>query len=562
MRARDRRGECAAGGVRDGCARAVGGRGIVRHWLGLSVAMTAVLGVCVVDVGAQAQTPPGGPMAPPDGRMGPRPAEKDEAFEREARRLEARNELQRVMGDASDRGRVLILTWRSNEFDPMVWETPAIASWVERNGVVFDASPLGSRESFGIVDRKLGGFEMFLRGRRLTNIMASQAEGIKGLPAFGNLNAQSTRVASFASATMTHGALQRGLREALQKDSLFRQAHESRLQEAGFVAGRWQFENIDGQLEPIEDAPAGAGVDFVLSRLALARQAKADKAAKKAGAMLTWIVERAEGCEPSFVAARLLVVMPEMRTLGDFEASVRARATALGGAAYMRLCDLRSRVDARAVVDFEVSARMSRELSDFILTLDRLANFYEDNSTNTFSGDVAVARFASDRLHTGARPDPQGIYRWMKSVARSLDAPGPRQLVGEEQERYIASKRWVFALEACRAHLGLLEADDATLADEVVRFAASALPEPTTELDVKRWAACVALAKGKANERHLTLISESSKRGDADPLLKRLKVELGQELAPAAASGVGRGSAGGTPGPVPRTTSPEQAPRR
>ncbi len=523
---------------------------------GVAITMVAtlvgVLGVRVVEAEAQTRPTPSRPYVPPGMRAPTRPAEKDEAFELEARRAQARNDLTRTMADAGDRGRLLILIWKTQEFDPMVWESPAITSWVERNAVVFDAGLIGPRQSLGINEQRLGSFEMFLRGKRLTNVMALQSGPRMGEERIGRGVNQNSRVASYASAVMTHGALQRALREALQKDSLFRKAHEERLKEAGFAPGRWLFENIDGQLEAVEEAPAGANVDFVLARLALARQAKLDKNTKLAGALMTWVIERAERFEPSFAAARLLVVMPEMRTLGDFDTSVRARATALGGAAYLRLTDQRSRVDAKSVVDFEISARMARELGDFLLVLDQLANFFDDTS-NTFSGDVVVARYASDRLHTEAKRDPREVYRWMKSAAGSLDAPGPPQLVADERERYVASKRWVFALEACRAHLGFLEMGDAALADEVVRFAAGVLPAPTLELDVRRWATCVALASGKANEKHRVLITEASTRGEADPLLKRLNAELGVEPAPAKApegTDAGGGNGSGT-GPAP-----------
>ncbi|MBX9737201.1 MAG: hypothetical protein K2X32_09770, partial [Phycisphaerales bacterium] len=451
------------------------------------------------------------------------PSERDEAFEYEARRREASNELNRLMGDAGERGRLLVLTWSGEPtFARGVWTDPAIVGWLERNGVLFDATAIGNRRSIGIERPTIGGFEMFLRSKRLSNIMPSEEEGMSG----GGIRGHKAkdRVTSLASAVVTYGALQRAMREALQKDSLFRAAHEKRLKDDGFVLGRWLFGNTDQQLVPVEDAPEGAGIDFVLARLNEARVAKAEKEPKKAWALMTWLMERSERCEPAFVAARLLVVSPELRTLGDHDVAVRARAVALGGGAYVRLCDQRSRLEARAMVEFEIAARTAAEFGDYLLSLYALINMHDDR-TDRFNGDLAVARYVSERMTTSPAIDPQSIFAWLKSAGPMLESSGPPQLLQEERERLIASRRWLFALEACRAHKAALEAGDAALADEIVRFASAALPAATRELDVRRWVVCVALAIGKANARHEALLE--GKSGAVDPLLARVRLELG-----------------------------------
>jgi hypothetical protein len=461
--------------------------------------------------------PAGFPLQPKN------PSERDAAFEYEARRREASNELSRLMGDAAERGRLLVLTWSDElTFARGVWSDPAIVAWIDRNGAVFDATPLGPRRSMGIRWPAIGAFEMFLRSKRLASIMPGEEDGLRGLQA--PIWRPPDRKTSLASAVITHGALQRAMREALQKDSLFRAAHEARLKADGFNLGRWLFENIDQQLVPVEDSPEGAGIDLVLARLNEARVAKAEKEPKKAGALMTWLMERSERCEPAFVAARLLVVSPELRTLGDHDVAVRARVVALGGGAYVRLCDQRSRLEARAMVEFEIAARTAAEFGDYLLSLYALINMHDDR-TDRFNGDLAVARYVSDRMYTTPPTDPQPIYTWMKSAAPTLSSSGAPQLLQEERDRLIASRRWMFALEACRAHKLALEAGDDGLADEIVRFAGDALPRPTLELDVRRWAVCVALAIGKVNPRHEKLLDE--KTGSPDPLLARVRAELG-----------------------------------
>lgn len=453
----------------------------------------------------------GGPDAP---YTPPAPATEPE----DAKAAQLKQDIER----SREQGRLLVMMWMNHPLaDSAIWGNPAINAWVERHGMVVDASRW-STSQIGTRLEKPGMFEMFAGERQVANRLPLRPERER---------------ATLISPVMMLAALEMGLGEARRRFPDFKAAHDTRLgQEA--VSKRWLFEGADGILPAVADAKIGSGIDTVLARLNEARRLAKAEQREAAAAELSWVMERSLSQSTDFVAARLLVAVPELRTLADKSEQARARAVGLAARSLATLLERRTNMHAEQFVEFGVLARSARETYDGLMMIEAQSGAIFGDFVLRFEGDRTVAILCGDRIDEKT-DDYQSIVRWLQQQGALLRSKGAPSLDAKERENLLSSRRWLIALDACRAHLLALRAKDDKTAFEAVRVAAEVLGPRIGDVPVKRWAVATALAAGMARAEHLELLGVPGAAVPGDRLLARLRAELGQDVREGETGGAG-----------------------